>query len=345
MMIHKLRIVERNAIKLEMREIENYKQMNIASSNRLRRSNSGDKAYILAQIERKKKQNSGFDADIARLTQRLTDLENGKLDEELCESVASSTRDQRQKSLQTRQKKIEQQKDKAEKSVISRAYYERTRRSAREERYEIKNANRGYMYFLKVVNSLPAHIVKNLKNMSCNKGYIWRGIQLFGEKPADSDKTTLFERKHNCMYIHEWSNDLLEHRLYAKEGKEGRKYLKRLDIYEKRERRPRKLVSSTEFEKPPEKSRKQHHSRNRTSTSGQRNNRTRGRRDNRRSCAVAATPEEKRRRTRRPPPATPSSNTTEDNRSTRNGRSARNGRSSRNGRSTRNGQSTRNKKE
>ena len=96
MMIHKLRIVERNAIKIELREIENYKQMNIASSNRLRRS-SGDKAYILTQLERKKKQNSGFDADITRLTQRLTDLENGKLDEELFESVASSTRDQRQK--------------------------------------------------------------------------------------------------------------------------------------------------------------------------------------------------------------------------------------------------------
>ena len=83
-----------------------------------------------------------------------------------------------------------------------------------------KDVDRYYRYFMKDVYAIPDYITKNLANMPNNKGYFWKGMQLYGQLPAEVDKPViLFDKKnHTKMLIHEWDTQYI--RVYEKEGKE-----------------------------------------------------------------------------------------------------------------------------
>ena len=51
---------------------------------------------------------------------------------------------------------------------------------------------------------LPEYMRRNLREMPNNKGYIFRGIQYYGEKRAERNKPTiLFEKNRGVLNIHE----------------------------------------------------------------------------------------------------------------------------------------------
>lgn len=76
---------------------------------------------------------------------------------------------------------------------------------------------RAYKYFTSVSESLPDYLSKKLKQMPNNKGYIWRGIYFYGEKPCEKNRPmTMFEKHKGVLMIHEWHAN--KYQLWKKEG-------------------------------------------------------------------------------------------------------------------------------
>jgi len=77
-----------------------------------------------------------------------------------------------------------------------------------------------YDEYLKIEETVPEYMIKNLEKMPNNKGYIWRGIRLYGKlavtNSLNSKTVYLDERKHGEMFIHEIT-PVVEN-LYKKNG-------------------------------------------------------------------------------------------------------------------------------
>jgi hypothetical protein len=84
---------------------------------------------------------------------------------------------------------------------------------------------RTHRYYLKCADTIPSYIEKKLERMPENKGYVWRGIWLFGKLPYNPRQpNVIFERKNqDLQYIHEW--DEYERRIYEQRGRGNRRVL------------------------------------------------------------------------------------------------------------------------
>lgn len=83
-----------------------------------------------------------------------------------------------------------------------------------------------YEEYFKVCQGIPDYLKKKLEDMPNNKGYIWKGVCLFGGKAVDDQpKTTLFEKDGNTMFIHEWTKT--EYFLFSKEKDQKRILVKK----------------------------------------------------------------------------------------------------------------------
>jgi hypothetical protein len=61
-----------------------------------------------------------------------------------------------------------------------------------------------YQNYLEECKKIPRHLKNKLDNMPNNKGFIYNGIWLFGNKKSTSNKIIImFEKDHNYIYIHE----------------------------------------------------------------------------------------------------------------------------------------------
>ena len=81
-------------------------------------------------------------------------------------------------------------------------------------------------YFFKNCESMPEYMIANLKDMPNNKGYIWKGIHCYGEKPKENNvnSTTLFEKlKGGVLKIHETTKT--SYKVYEKVGKEQKRLI------------------------------------------------------------------------------------------------------------------------
>ena len=85
--------------------------------------------------------------------------------------------------------------------------------------------NQTYNYYSKLKEHIPYYITRNLKEMPNNKGYIWKGVFLYGEQPReDVNNIILFEQvDRNVLVIHEWTSR--EYKQYEKIGKERRQLI------------------------------------------------------------------------------------------------------------------------
>ena len=78
--------------------------------------------------------------------------------------------------------------------------------------------DKSWQYFVKSKDSLPEYMSKKLKNMSNNKGYIWKNIYYYGERQAiPGEPVILFEtQKEGILVIHEITNK--EYKIWHKKG-------------------------------------------------------------------------------------------------------------------------------
>jgi hypothetical protein len=76
-----------------------------------------------------------------------------------------------------------------------------------------------YDHMMKITDTIPDYMKRNLEEMPNNKGYIWRGCWFFGKLPAyKGENVVLFEKGRNSMKIHE--TDGQNYKVYEKIGQD-----------------------------------------------------------------------------------------------------------------------------
>ena len=63
--------------------------------------------------------------------------------------------------------------------------------------------NNHYKKFISINNTLPEYIYQNLKKWPNNKGYIWKDISYYGERPSESKILYMIEPQRGFEYLHE----------------------------------------------------------------------------------------------------------------------------------------------
>lgn len=115
-------------------------------------------------------------------------------------------------------------REKEEKKKLLDEFHSRERQIRRHDRYMIRAMDHEYQRLLSIDASMPDYMRQNLKNMKNNKGYIYRGVQYFGQQPLTphemrDDSYTLFEKTRGTMYIHEIKYGHY-HRIYEKKNQQ-----------------------------------------------------------------------------------------------------------------------------
>jgi hypothetical protein len=103
------------------------------------------------------------------------------------------------------------------------------KRSGRNTKNIQKNIefNKTFKHYQNLYSSIPEYIIEKLYYMPNNRGYIWKGICCFGEKPADNtSKIVIFEKQRNLSIIHEWDYKLLESKIWHKYDRQKKELFK-----------------------------------------------------------------------------------------------------------------------
>ena len=180
----------------------------------------GATSFVLAQVEKITTRNNNRKNEIEMLTIRRANIATGLLDEELKIEIKETHNKnlETQQLTQAKKDKIKELKEAA--SIKSKKFYQKTVSADRENRYREKDMQRAYNNYLRIVDTIPEYISKNLSEMTNNKGYLWRGISCYGEQDDKNSKSTiLFERqKGGLLIIHDRSPT--DYKVFHKKGKD-----------------------------------------------------------------------------------------------------------------------------
>lgn len=209
-----LRIREKNIVLSRIKEIENYKKRNDETISRFKKQ-SNQSSFELKQIEKLTLSNQNFEKELNELNKKLEDIISGKLDFDLKKLITDTKNNKIKDDEKQKNKMIEKdKKDKNDKQFISQSFKINGNRN---DEYFM---NKEYDRYLKLCNSIPEYILRNLKEMPCNKGYIWKGLWCFGELPEENTRQVImFEKLYNgVLKIYEIDDDY--RRIYEKKGKD-----------------------------------------------------------------------------------------------------------------------------
>ena len=212
-----IRLVEKNKINLKIKSLIFLNDKDTEYINNIKKLYIND--FNINKINTLNETIKNRDEEILTLKNTLSDLNSGLLDEKLNNDIKISSNNIREKYNISINKKNIKKKEKQEKKKISNDYWKKNRKIDIENKYFQKNMDKEYKRFIKKCNSIPNYMTKNLKDMPSNKGYIWKGIQFYGEKPAENKKSTvLFEKNNKKLHIHNWKlhKDFTTYTLFEK---------------------------------------------------------------------------------------------------------------------------------
>ena len=113
---------------------------------------------------------------------------------------------------------------KEKKDLIRENFYKRCKEDGRINRQQRYFMRSSWKWLQKTHAKLPNYIRRNLKEMTNNKGYIFRGIQYYGEKKAEKNQPViLFDKKRNELIIHEITCNT--HKIFLKKNRKGKSIL------------------------------------------------------------------------------------------------------------------------
>jgi hypothetical protein len=141
-------------------------------------------------------------------------LKDNDINKEYEEEKIKNDRLSNEKNIQKLNKKKEKDSDKE----LGKNYRQKIISESRDYRQFQKEMSYSLKYFNKVCNEIPDYMAKNLSEMPNNKGYIWRGVQFYGDLPKQHGPTILFEKQKNILVIHEYTST--EYKKFEKEGKD-----------------------------------------------------------------------------------------------------------------------------
>lgn len=215
----KLRLTEKNRISNEIKTVDVSLKRSQATLDRLKGQDLS--VFTKTQIEKLSTLVGEYKLKTEELDQRIVDVGAGKLDSELYNSNSNVIQTIQKKDEVTKRKKKEKEDEKKNDSELLKKHYEKTKRYEFSESFWEKEERRYY----KNCDSLPQWIRDKLKDMPSNKGYIWRDLWFFGDKPVPFSKyCTMFESlKGGITIIHEI--DANYHKVYEKVGRNNNRTL------------------------------------------------------------------------------------------------------------------------
>lgn len=208
---------ERNRLDLRIKTIKTYIERNNTSIIALKSQTVSD--YIVKKIKSLKNDNIKYLEEIDSLNKRQYDLSNGYLDDELKNKCKQNKKEIDLKNTRKeniiKEKKERKQQDKNKSDQYFQTSKQERRNFFSKQRL-IGNFEKKYFSILETV---PDYIIRNLKTMPNNKGYIWRDVRFYGCLPAENNKDILFQKIDGELYIHEITNSV--HKIYKKVNKKN----------------------------------------------------------------------------------------------------------------------------
>lgn len=225
-----LKLHEKNIILQQTKELQSYLKKNYEVIERLRSSTEFNVEFNRKQIQKLTDKNKEYESTIENFNTRLEKLMNNELNEELEAKLKKEQEKLQKHQTNNSKKKKEKEEQKTQDDLKLKKFYNNNKYSSNDnsEYFMQKETNK----FGKDCDCIPDHMLEKLKDMPNNKGFIWRGIWCFGQKPAQSDKIVMMEKKGNLLKILEIDEDYRYY--YEKNGKENK-------ILVKKERRNKDL--------------------------------------------------------------------------------------------------------
>lgn len=192
-------------------EIKRLKNLNTNDGNTINRFRHkvGEVEYNKEQVAKLTDKISERSNKIKELEIKLDDICKGNLDGFIKNMYETNLTDivtkSHQKVLKKQANKEKKQRDKDLYETRRKSEYNSNKSFYRNER-EIQKT---YKYYQKTCEYIPHHIKDKLKKQPNNKGFIWRGIYMYGhKKPTGNPKNvSLLEKQNNDLYIHEFFPD------------------------------------------------------------------------------------------------------------------------------------------
>ena len=155
-------------IKMHTRTIENFETRG-----------GGDAEYNICRIQKCQSQIEFLQEKIAIAEKKSAGVLLGHADAEISTEYGEMQSEMKRKNDEAKAKKAIE----IEQSVAGRTDGDLFYKAERSEQSREKSMKNHYNKFLDVVDTLPAHISRNIENTPCNRGYKWRGVIFYGKLP------------------------------------------------------------------------------------------------------------------------------------------------------------------
>ena len=209
----------------EIRQVESYLTRDEDTLTRF--SQNKPNAFTKVQIPKLKENIRVNQEKLAQLQDSLYSVHSGGMDDDIMAEIELDREILKRKQQELNRIKRKQQENNQERKKISKRFYRDQQDDDRKERRMKRMLEREYEFFLKKCDSVPDYLTKKLADMPENKGYIFKGIWLFGKRRAEPNQPqVMFERKNKeILWIHEINEK--EHLIYEKRGKVRKRLIER----------------------------------------------------------------------------------------------------------------------
>jgi hypothetical protein len=218
--MEQIRINEKNNIRLKIKETNSQINKNTETIKRLRNIQDNVEFYK-KQIDKLNNKIKEDESNLIDLEKKLEDVTNGLYDLTLNDDLSkNNVIAQNKQDISDKKNKIKNEQKREDKKNLDLEYKTFRKHDGISSFGLQKETDR----FFFNCDTIPDYIKENLKTMPNNKGYIWKGIQCFGELPPENDTIILFEKlRGNIMKIHEITRK--QHLIYEKQGKGQKKLI------------------------------------------------------------------------------------------------------------------------
>lgn len=219
------KIGEKNNINNRIREINIFLERN-KETIKLFKSQSNISGFELKQIEKLQKKNNEHDIELNKLNEDILSIDKGELDIKYKDNQVESVKNIIKMNEKINIKRIDREEKQEEKKIFAQKGFDINSNKTKNKKYHIDNQEQK---FFNICDFLPPYIVRNLKEMPNNKGYIHKGIWCFGELPnEDNTNIIMFEKCYNdIMNIHEIDQNY--YCIYEKIGKNRKTLLSKTE--------------------------------------------------------------------------------------------------------------------
>lgn len=215
--IKSLRISEKNNLNTEIKSLKTH--VSRSKNTLLRFKNYEQTDETLSKMARLRDEIADKESTIAEYTLRLSTIDSGAYDDELYEDFVSNNDAELSKAEKRRLEKEKKKEWEEAAKKRSMEFYQKNRENRGADKRLERDMNKTDFHFWKTVDKIPDYMTKNLKNMPNNKGYIYRGMRLYGQKPAEEGKPVELEESlgKGNLRVHVIDDEYT--RIYQKKGR------------------------------------------------------------------------------------------------------------------------------